>query len=88
MQKDEVEEQNVGIPLPLQLKGRVCSMLKVMLGGDLNSGLNLDAKIQTVRGRVRVRVRVEFCSFGLGLGLRLGLRLITDWLITDQPRVP
>ena len=36
----------------LQMEGRVCSMLTVMLGGDLGRrdlGLNLDAKTQTHR---------------------------------------
>ena len=49
----------------LQLEGRVCSMLMVMLWrlGRRDSGLNLGFKSQTAES-VKVRVRVEDSSRG------------------------
>ena len=54
-----------GVACGLQLEGRVCSMLMVMLWrlGRRDSGLNLGFKSQTAES-VKVRVRVEDSSRG------------------------
>ena len=49
-----------GLASGLRLEGRVCSMLTVMVGGDLNVATRVETVRVRIRVKVTVRVRVTF----------------------------